>query len=127
MCGHTLTYMEVSHGEGNVSLQARISCAVRTSRERGVSEALLARRGWGSSHVAHAHHCSVGINSQGKFAHSSNHRYAGSLIVNIITALIVPVNSVTLMTQNYTIGKYAISVKITSANQQPLRSAGNVL
>ena len=24
--------------------------AVRTSRERGVSEALLARRGWGSSH-----------------------------------------------------------------------------
>ena len=38
--------------------------AVRTSRERGVSEALLARRGWGSSHVAHAHHCSVRINSR---------------------------------------------------------------
>ena len=35
--------------------------AVRTSRERG---ALLARRGWGSSHVAHAHHCSVRINSR---------------------------------------------------------------
>ena len=29
--------------------------AVRTS------SVLLARRGWGSSHVAHAHHCSVRI------------------------------------------------------------------